>query len=262
MLLVSSIVTYSWGQQQSKQPDAQTLRAEINLKEPYYIDVNQANNSVVYEVRNNVMGIVFNDGIGQSKDIRLEIIKWNSKVVGNFVLDKIPGQNQYTIDMANLNEPFEAKGTYTCKMTDEVGNRYLWYISNAVNKKMEIDASIEIKTVALRCGEEFGNLVEFYSVVKNAATPYSVSWYVLDEAKADFLSQPKNEIVLEKGKTSMIEVDDRPSYYVVMDVTDACGNNTKKMVYITCEEGKKKIHSIFVEPLKNNTLPQRNGKEN
>ena len=222
---------------------------EIKLKEPYLIDVNKADKSQVFEIKDNVMGILYLDGGSSSGEISMKIYTWDNKLTGNFLLDKNPGQNQYTIDLNEINLSLNTKEIYTCRLINGLGNEYTWYIKGVIPKKKVIDADIRVNTVKLTCNQDFGNLMEFYGVIKGAVAPYSISWFVMDTGRNSFLFQPKNDIVEKSGKVSMIEVDKKPGYYVVMDVTDACGNNTKKMVYVSCQETKKKINSIFAEPI-------------
>jgi hypothetical protein len=94
-----------------------------------------------------------------------------------------------------------------------------------------------------------GNQVEFYSEIGNGKAPYVLQWYVMNNNKSEFLYQPKEEIVQHSSETSIIQVEQQPDYYVMLFVKDACGNIQQKMVHLICEEGKKVINSLFVEPI-------------
>jgi hypothetical protein len=43
-------------------------------------------------------------------------------------------------------------------------------------------------------------------------------------------------------------------------VKDACENIQQKMVHLVCEEGKKKINSLFVEPIQLIPADQKSNK--
>jgi hypothetical protein len=86
-------------------------------------------------------------------------------------------------------------------------------------------------------------------VIKNGVAPFTINWYVMDAGMNKLLYQPREEIVAKQKKASMIQVDRAPGYYVILDVTDACGTNSRKMVYLDCEQLKKKVNTIFVQPI-------------
>jgi hypothetical protein len=60
----------------------------------------------------------------------------------------------------------------------------------------------------------------------------------------------------------MIAVDKKPVYFVALFVTDACGNQGKRMVQIVCDKAGKNINTIFVEPLNNLLYDNAKGKPN
>ncbi len=224
------------------------LPIEINPKVPYYIDVNQSDKSDVYAVHDNYLSLEYNDKFGLQKQIDLKLYNWKLELVGLFKLDKIFGLNNYNINLKNM-APLEKGFNYLCVLKDESGNDYQWYIKQEAEKKGEISADIFVNPLSLECDEEAGNVVEYYGQISNGRGPYTIRWYIMNDTKTDFLYQPREDKLEDPGKTSMVEVDKAPDYYVMMDVTDACGANAKKMVFIRCQEKKKIINTIFVEPL-------------
>lgn len=224
------------------------LPLEINKQTPYYIGINNAESSKVYEIQEGLLNLQYEDRIGISKEIRLQIYNWKLEKAGTFVLEKTFGLNNYTIDLIKKLSVLEGEKNYHCTLEDESGNQYKWSFKNIVPLKSEdLQINILVKPVRVACSDHFGNLTELYGQISNGKAPYSVRWYVLNQQKTDFLYQPKEEQIDSPGKTAVIEVDKTPSYYVIMDVTDACGTNLRQMVLLDCEKNKKTIHTIFVE---------------
>jgi len=71
----------------------------------------------------------------------------------------------------------------------------------------------------------------------------------MNESQTDFLYQPKEEEVKTAGQSSVVEVDKDPAYYVVLDVTDACGATSRKMIYMQCDVKKRGKNTLVVQPL-------------
>lgn len=222
---------------------------DIQLAKPYYINANEAARETVFDIHDNTFGVLYTDQHGVSSTIELQIHNSRLELVGRFVLDKVPGSNQYTVDMSKLGMEVEAGATYYCSMTDESGKQYRWMVRLAERPVTELVVSLSAHTRQLACGQPVGNLVEFTGTVTNGSGPYSFSWYVLDESKSNFVYQPRNENVANKDGGSAIVVDKSPGYYVLLDVSDSCNGKGRKMLYISCVKKRKKINTLFVEPL-------------
>jgi hypothetical protein len=230
---------------------------KIDQKTPYYIDVTNVEKSSVFDIQEGALSIQYHDRIGQTKQIPLTIYSWKLETIGSFNLDKTFGINNYTIDLNQKLSGLEDNTIYFCILLDEQGNKHEWSFRNIPTVKSEdLNVDIIINPKRLTCSEGSGNLVEFYGKISEGKPPYSIRWYVMNEGKSDFLYQPKEDIINSSGKTAVIQVDKTPAYYVVMDVTDACGTNTKKMVYLNCRKDKKKISTIFVEPKQRSRHPK------
>ncbi len=237
--------------------DGQTLPpVEINTQTPYYININSTKKSDVYDIRGGILHIQYNDRYGKEKDITLSIRNWKLETVGSFILDKGLGLNQYTIDLRSRIADFETGVSYLCTMSDEASNKYEWAFRDTptpVNKDFTVD--IVVNPIQVSCSGLESNNVEFYGSIQKGKALYAIRWYVLNDNRTDFLYQPREENIEADGKTSVLLVDKTPAYYVVLDVTDACGMNARKVVLMQCRENKKKVNTIFVDPsvIYNNT---------
>ncbi len=225
-------------------------------KTPYYIDVMTVEKAQITEIQEGVLHIQYTDKVGQWKQIPLQIFNWKLELVGSFYLDKAFGLNHYAVDLSEKLATIEMGKTYSCVMIDESGNRYTWNVRPVEAVKSEdLTVNILINPLHLACAEEYGNLVEFYGDIQFGRAPYSVRWYVMNVGKTDFLYQPREDLVSSPGNTAIIQVNKMPAYYVMIDVTDACGTNSKKMVFLDCQQNKKKINTIFVDPTQNFIKP-------
>jgi hypothetical protein len=221
-------------------------------KTAYYIDVMKAEKEQIFEIQEGLLHIQYTDKVGQWKQIGLQIFNWKLELVGSFTLDKSFGLNNYAIDLSKKLATIEMGKVYSCSLTDESGNRYAWNVRPIEPvKSKDLAVNIIIKPRHLSCSDESGNLVEFHGDIKLGKAPYNVKWYVMNSGKTDFLYQPREDIVSLAGNTAIIQVDKSPAYYVMMDVTDACGTNAIKMVFLDCQVNKKKINTIFVDPTQN-----------
>lgn len=224
------------------------LPVAINKNVPYYIDINQSQKSDIYEIHDGFLSLQYDDKFGQQKQIDLKIYNWKLELVGTFNLDKVYGLNNYNINLKDVT-PLEEGLNYLCLLTDESGIRHEWNIKESSLAKSELQVDIFVNPLSLECSKDEGNLVEYYGQITKGRGPYTIRWYILNESRTDFLYQPKEDQLKDPGKTSVVEVDKSPAYYVVMDVTDACGATGRKMLFMDCEEKKKIINTVFVEPL-------------
>jgi len=219
-----------------------------NPKAPYYLEVNQLQKSDIRQIQNGLLHLQYDDKYGAWKSIPLEIFNWKMELVGQFNLDKTFGLNHYTINLAEKIAGLEKNRVYFCLMLDESGNRHEWGFQDITIKSEEITVDIIANPLQLSCETLEGNRVEFYGEIRKGRGPYTVRWFVMNEGQSDFLYQPKEDRFVDQGKTSVIQVDKAPAYYVVLDVTDACGSSARKMLFLQCSDEKKKINTIFVEP--------------
>jgi hypothetical protein len=223
---------------------------DIKPKTPYYFNINTASKSETLQIQEGLLHLQYEDKFGAWKELPLQLYDGEMKLLGNFKLNKRFGLNNFSINLnSGLSKSMAPNKLYHCMVQDESGKTYEWTIKS-INRIESDDffVNIFVKPKEISCDKPLGNLVEFYADIKNGRYPYSVRWYVVNLGKTDFLYQPKEDIIVDSESTSAIMVDKAPAYYVILDVTDACGTNSKKMVFLDCEPEKKRISSIFVTP--------------
>jgi hypothetical protein len=221
---------------------------KISTKVPYYINVNTADRTMTYDIQEGLLHFQYEDKHGSWKKMKLQVRNWKFEPVGTFEMDKTFGLNHYTIDLRERIAGLENNQDYFCSITDEGGNVHEWkFKSIPPVKSTDLIAAIRMNPVRVECSKESGNLAEFYSEIKNGVAPFTVHWYVMDMTMNNFLYQPREEKLRTATSGSMIQVDKAPGYYVILDVTDACGTNTRQMVYLDCEQLKKKTNTVFLQ---------------
>ncbi|HTJ52993.1 MAG TPA: hypothetical protein VL443_26245 [Cyclobacteriaceae bacterium] len=223
------------------------LPFEMTAKVPYYIDVNTADQLKVYEMRNGILSLQYQDQIGYSKTVALQFFNWKKELLGFFSLEKEFGLNHFSVDLTTLS--IDETQTYSCLLTDENGKKYEWYVKPVTKNFVPVTVNIVANPLYLTCKTGDQSLVQFYGVVSEGRPPYTLHWYIMNESQTDFLYQPKEEEVKTAGQSSVVEVDKDPAYYVVLDVTDACGATSRKMIYMQCDVKKRGKNTLVVQPL-------------
>jgi hypothetical protein len=229
--------------------NAQLLNKKGEEVRPYYISFDHSETNVV-DVRGEFLNISYRDRIGTSETITFSIHDSKRQLIRELKFVKQFGQNYFYINLDDQGITLVETQSYVCRIKNEnaeVSQRTIRYASKV---KIDISASIIVKPKYLSCQDDNGsNLVEFYGEVNGGRAPYKANWYVLNARRTDFLYQPANVIVPSPGMTSSITVDQAPEYYVLLQVTDACGNEQLATVQVVCQKNEKKVNTLFFQKL-------------
>jgi hypothetical protein len=225
---------------------------------PYYISLNTSDGTRIHDIYDDVLGLQYHDMYGQWKNIPLKIYDWKRNLVITLDLDKTQGINNFTINLKEIYNGWRLNEIYSCELNDEQGENYMLPIRmvSPSNEKIPV-INILVNPLQMKCDDLSQNVVEFYGEIQGGRAPYTISWFVLNENRTDFLYQPREEIISTAGKTTVIRVDKNPDYYVVLYVKDACGHIQEKIVNLVCEDSRKKINTLFVEELNSPLLKNR-----
>jgi hypothetical protein len=222
-------------------------------RKPYYLDLKNSGPQV-HELYDDLLSLQYDDRQGKTGSLPLTIYNWRREKVGYYTLRKEYGANYFNVPLTGMDL---IKGeTYRCHVVNETGQTYelLFKVVQASGRNAPV-ANIIVSPVSFKCGNPLRNVVEFYGEISNGKAPYRVSWYVVDDTRTEFLYQPRNVQIDIPGRTPIIRVERNPAYYVMLHVIDACGNEHQQMVQLTCSDRRKKINTVFVEPLE--TLPNK-----
>ncbi len=233
----------------------QETPTKVGVKVPYYLDITSSNKGIVHTIHDALLNIQYTDAYGQKNECVLKIYNWKREEVAVYSLYKEFGLNSFNIDLGSVFVSWKEGEIYACEMTDESGHLYELLLRKQLITTVAPTVDILVNPIRMECKALTGNLVEFYGQISGGKTPYQVNWYVLNQAQSDFLYQPREEIIAEPGKTMVIYVNKNPDYYVLVHVKDACGNEQKQMVHVLCSDKKKKINTLFVEPLRELPTP-------
>lgn len=230
--------------------NAQLLDSKGEEVHPYYVSFD-ASASRVEDIRGEFINVSYRDRIGKSEVIAFSIYNAEMALVKELTLVKEFGQNYFDIQLANHGISLDEGQMYYCQLKneyEETTERSIRYISKLKN---DISVSILVDPKYLDCEEEIGsNLVDFFGQVTGGKAPYKANWYVLNARRTDLLYQPAHVTVPSPGLTSSVQVDKAPEYYVVLHITDACGNEQLATVQIVCEQNEKKVNTLFFQKLK------------
>jgi hypothetical protein len=214
-----------------------------------YLNFNESDKTFVNDVTNEVLSIQYTDVYARKKDLLLNIYNWSNVLVAQVALQKELGVNYYNLKLTETIGGLVKNQVYTCKAIDENGKLYQlqFRVKDLPQKDIEVD--IFVNPTFVKCTDPTGNLVEFYGNVQGGKAPYTVNWYILNNTRTGFLYQPREQLIERPGTTSVVQVDQSPAYYVILNVQDACGNEKHQVVQVQCQDGKKKINTVFFETL-------------
>ncbi|HTF21017.1 MAG TPA: hypothetical protein VK658_23240 [Chryseolinea sp.] len=224
------------------------LQDETERANPFYIDLNYSTTKV-FEIQEGLLSIRYDDKIAKENSLLLTIYNWKREVVATYNLAKVFGPNYFNIKLEK-DMTLEIGKSYVCEATNEANQHFKAYFRpiEPVNTTPPT-VGVLVNPISVNCDDPDGNVVEFYGDIKGGRAPYTVSWYLLNDTRTAFIYQPRNEMIQRPGSTTIIRVDKRPAYYVMLLVKDACGVERKQMVLLTCSDEENKINTVFVEPI-------------
>jgi hypothetical protein len=223
-------------------------------KPAYYLDMNRGGQAV-HDIQSEFLNIQYHDFYGRKPEILLDLLNEKRERAAQFVLSKQYGLNHFRINLGAAYASWPKGAIYSCRVTDEKGKRMELLLRRSLDDSEKPEISIFVNPIDLACeAEPSGHLVDFYGSITGGKAPYSVSWYVMNESRSVLLYQPRIETIERPGNTVTTRIDEQPPYYVVAIVKDACGKEDMQMVQLVCEDAKKKINSVFLEPLRQ--IPQ------
>lgn len=225
-----------------------TVWAQSEEQTPYYLNMNSSTQSV-HEINGNFVSLQYHDKYGQWKELPITIYNWKHEKIAQLNLSKSFGVNNFVINLFELNSSWELNKIYTLVAINERNHKLETLIKLVPKPENGPEVDIVVNPIQFKCDELSPKLMDFYAEIKGGKAPYTTQWFVLNNQRDDLLYQPRAEVIPSAGKTMVVSVDKAPDYYVILYVTDACGNREEKTVHVVCEDGKKKINTLFIEPI-------------
>ncbi len=225
-------------------------RTMAKEKTVYYhnINLNSTQPGLVFEPRLNIQ---YYDGYGEKESVSLKVYNTKREVVGEYGVHKDYGLNYYTIQIDNIFAVWPIDETYTVELTNEANAVNVLLLKKIAQPMVEgPQVNILVNPIRMKCEKSEPGTVEFYGQISGGKTPYTTSWYIMNQSRSTLLYQPRQEVIARPGNTPVVTVDATPEYVVVLNVVDACGNEVTRQVVVTCQENEKKINTLFIEPWK------------
>lgn len=229
---------------------AQLLNKKGDEVTPYYVAFEAPSLPTVADIRGEYLHLSYRDKIGTSNSVTVSIRNSKNERIKQLTLAKEFGLNYFDIKFSDYGFSFIENEYYFCSLTNEKGQTSERTIRYLPEVKNIIAASIFVKPKNLICSDRGdNNLVEYYGEVSGGKAPYKINWFVMNKQRTGFLYQPMHAFIQDPGTTSAIQVDKAPEYFVLLYVTDACGNEQTTTVQVVCEKSKKKVNTVFFQRL-------------
>lgn len=219
----------------------------------FYLNINNVG-SEVYHIQDEYLSLQYTDNYGEEDLIYLRIYNWKQEELASYQLHKTYGINYFNVPLKPHLQSIGIGEVFSGVLEDESGYKHKFFARKALPPKLaEPGVEIYVNPIALDCEGVDPFLVEFYGMIEGGKPPFTVNWYVMNKEKDGLLNQPLEEIIKRPGHTSVIQVDSKPDYYVLLNVLDGCGNEMQRVVHMTCKDALKKINTIFIEKLPSNS---------
>lgn len=217
---------------------------------PYYIDM-KSGSKEVNAIDRGFINLLYQDKTGDKNPLELKVFGWEGNEVAQYSLSKSYGSNYYTISLKDYYEEWQIGEVYRFVVADKKAGKFTIVVRKTeTNKENPPMPDILVNPINLDCDGLEGSTMDFYGAISGGKPPYKISWFIMDESRANLLYQPQEETIENVGNTSTIRVDINPEYHVMLSVIDACGNEGEQILNIKCPEGKTRISSLFFSPIK------------
>jgi len=110
-------------------------------------------------------------------------------------------------------------------------------------------AHIQTNPTDVKCDMGLASSIEFLGNVEGGTAPYKLTWLVSKGPYVkDLINQPLEFKLATNSDISRMVVAEALDYYVTLLVEDACGNNDKMVVHLTCRENEED-GIIYFQPI-------------
>jgi len=230
---------------------AQAQNSTTPAIKPYFLDIKQTTAGRIHDVKDKTLFLEYYDNQGTWKELPIRFYNWKNEQVAVAALAKAFGANYFQIDLNQIYSSWEDDKVYSCRVVDETKKKYELSFQFSKPKGDKPTLDIIMNPISLNCEIPSNSVAEFYGSISGGKAPYTVNWVVANDNQSALLYQPKQEVIENADRSSMITVDKAPAYYVLMQVKDACGEIEQKVLYVSCDNKNRKVNTIFVEPLHN-----------
>lgn len=228
-----------------------SAQLQPNKEKPVYyhnINLNSSQAGLIFEPRLNIQ---YYDSYGEKESLNLKVYNTKRETVGEYSVHKDFGANYYTIQIENIFSAWSVDEMYSVEIVNEANAVNVLLLKKIAPPKVEgPQVNILVNPIRMKCEKSEPGTVEFYGQISGGKTPYTTSWYIMNQSRTNLMYQPRQDVIARPGNTPVVTVDAAPEYVVVLNVVDACGNEVTQQVVVTCDTKEKKINTLFIEPWK------------
>ena len=192
--------------------------------------------------------LTYHDRYGAADHLIISCHDQYGRVVGEYRMAKTLGANEVPLDLHQLGVA-RTDARYTLSFINERGQRYRIPFRVQVSENTQPTVNIEADAVMMDCEASQGNLVHYYGTITGGKAPYQARWTVVDDSGQD-LYQPREDHIAKKGQTPTVTVESTPTYYVALEVKDACGETAQQVVNVQCDGVLEKSNTLFVKSIR------------
>ena len=190
----------------------------------------------------------YEDRYGMKDHLTITFTNAYGRKVGQYELPKTFGHNQQALDFASVGIS-QTEERYTLSFTDDIGQKHRIPFLVKISESDPPTVDIESEAVSLDCEASTGNVVQYFGNIQGGKAPYQIAWKVLDESGKE-LYQPRQDHIAKKGYTPTITVESTPTYYVSLEIQDACGETAQQVINLQCDGDVKKSNTLFVKSIR------------
>lgn len=175
----------------------------------------------------------------KQQQLEAYIYNWRKVAVVKLLLDTHEGKNWYSIDLSKACTNLNFDATYMLELKD--GDQRTHYLRFQYAAPIPLEVALSADAKFLNCEGSAGNEVEFTSTIQGGISPYTIYWKLSAHQQGQNPIQTQENTIQPAGALSVSESQlisyQQPAYYVIMDVKDACGQQLRKTIHVTCNEG-------------------------
>lgn len=207
-----------------------------------------------HRTNGNFLGFSYNEKYGSSnqgdsQQLSAIIYNWRKVAMVSLSLNAHEGNNWYALDLASACTNLSFDANYILELKD--GDGKIHYLRFQYSAPIPLEANLTAEVKFLNCDGNIGNEIEYTGSIQGGISPYNIEWTVSTNQSGQNPSQTREEAVRPVSALTISESKlttyDQPSYYVIMNIKDACGQAIKKTIHVTCENGPNGTNSLNLD---------------
>lgn len=220
----------------------------------YYSKLTHYQTDQILETRGPVLSFLYDEHYQNSSQqdgtmFEASIYNWKQNELVTIQLEKEIGVNYYSLDLSQLCGLFEVSDE-VYRLRVHTKDNGLIQLKFRYTAPPELKGDIVYAAEEWDCGSQKNTEIAYAGMISGGTAPYQITWYVSASKELTAADFPRDrEQLAHQGKSRGITVFDPPGYYVLMLVTDACGQELEKTAYVQCEQRESVENTLFFQVL-------------